>query len=111
MREADDIAERYVEDVAAADPITATAVGIPGHEHELTDFTPDGHAHREQLLRDARAGAPRGAVIVRLDIRCIKPPCTMVRGEVDSTVVYSDGSTTGMGMGWLQHPGASSSVV
>jgi uncharacterized protein (DUF885 family) len=59
VREADDIAERYVEELAAADPITATAVGIPGHDHELTDYTPDGYAHREQLLRDARAAMER----------------------------------------------------
>ncbi|MDX6373483.1 MAG: hypothetical protein QOD98_2471 [Nocardioidaceae bacterium] len=54
MREADDIAERFVVDMAAADPIMATFAGIAGHEHELPDYTPDGFAAREELLRQAR---------------------------------------------------------
>ena len=55
MREADDIAEQFVVDLAAADPVLATYCGILGHEHELPDYTPDGYAAREDLLRRARA--------------------------------------------------------
>ena len=55
MREADDIAEQFVVDLAAADPVLATYGGILGHEHELPDYTPDGYAAREDLLRRARA--------------------------------------------------------
>ena len=54
-READAIAEQYVADVAAADPVLATFAGIAGHESELPDYTPDGYAARTELLRRARA--------------------------------------------------------
>ncbi len=37
-----DIADRYVDGIAALDPILATATGVPGHEREMTDFSPDG---------------------------------------------------------------------
>ncbi|MGH3443755.1 MAG: DUF885 domain-containing protein [Nocardioidaceae bacterium] len=53
----DAIANRYVVDSTALDPITATALGVSGHEHELTDLSPDGFAQREALTRQALAGA------------------------------------------------------
>ena len=58
-READDVAERFVVDMAAADPIMATFAGIAGHEDRLPDLTPDGYAAREDLLRRARAEMQR----------------------------------------------------
>ena len=39
-----DIADRYVDDIAALDPILATDIGAPGHEREMTDYSPDGVA-------------------------------------------------------------------
>jgi len=54
-RSIDDRTDRYVEDVAAVDPITATFAGIAGHDHELPDLSPDGFAAREQLTRAALA--------------------------------------------------------
>ncbi|MEZ4502672.1 MAG: DUF885 domain-containing protein [Dehalococcoidia bacterium] len=42
MSRISDIAERYVEDLAALHPIAATSLGIPGHEDELGDFSPLG---------------------------------------------------------------------
>jgi uncharacterized protein (DUF885 family) len=41
MSEVYEIADRYVLAYAALDPIEATDAGIAGHEHELTDFSPD----------------------------------------------------------------------
>ncbi len=46
------IADRYVEDLAALDPIAATFLGIPGHDHELGDLSPAGVVAGEDLLRD-----------------------------------------------------------
>ena len=43
------IADTYVERFAALDPISATGAGIPGHEHELTDYSPAGAAARAEL--------------------------------------------------------------
>ncbi len=56
----------------------------------------------QQMLRStARAATPRPArSSSSCTSGCTKPPCTLARGEADSTVVYSDGTTTGMGMGW-----------
>jgi uncharacterized protein (DUF885 family) len=46
-----ELADRYVEESAALDPIGATSRGIPGHETELTDFSPEGYAARVELAR------------------------------------------------------------
>jgi uncharacterized protein (DUF885 family) len=54
----DAIADAYVTTTAALDPIEATVLGIPGHDHEMTDFSPAGH--------EARADAAR-AVLRELD--------------------------------------------
>jgi uncharacterized protein (DUF885 family) len=37
-----DIAHRYVDEIAALDPNLATAIGVPGHEREMTDYSPAG---------------------------------------------------------------------
>ena len=56
-RPVDAIAERYVDDYAAVDPLTATYLGLPGHERELTDLSPDGYTARAELTRRALADA------------------------------------------------------
>ncbi|NUR08698.1 MAG: DUF885 domain-containing protein [Nocardioidaceae bacterium] len=56
-RPVDAVADRYVDDYAALDPIAATYFGIPGREHLLTDLSPDGFAERERLTRAALAAA------------------------------------------------------
>ena len=48
----DALADRYVDAVAAADPFSATALGVPGHDHEATDYSPEGFAARTDLARD-----------------------------------------------------------
>jgi uncharacterized protein (DUF885 family) len=55
-----DIADRYCEQLGALDPCSATYAGIPGHDHEMTDYSPAGAAARVQLVRDA-LGALAGA--------------------------------------------------
>lgn len=50
-----EIADRYVEGVAALDPIGATGMGVPGHEHQLTDFSPDGIEARAELAHTTLA--------------------------------------------------------
>jgi len=44
-----DIAERYVEQFADLDPCGATGAGIPGHDRDLTDYSPAGTAARDDL--------------------------------------------------------------
>jgi uncharacterized protein (DUF885 family) len=48
---ADDLVERY----AALDPVAATGMGVPGHDAELTDFSPEGMAERDALYREILA--------------------------------------------------------
>jgi uncharacterized protein (DUF885 family) len=45
------LADRFVERAAALDPIEATFEGIPGHDAELTDYSPDGIAERTDHAR------------------------------------------------------------
>lgn len=37
-----ELSDRYVERFAALDPITASGEGIAGHDHEMTDWSPEG---------------------------------------------------------------------
>jgi len=46
-----EIAHRYVDQIAALDPNLATAIGVPGHEREMTDYSPDGPAAIAALNR------------------------------------------------------------
>jgi uncharacterized protein (DUF885 family) len=59
-----DIADRYVEDLAALSPNTATSLGIPGHETEMSDYSPEGHAKiaalQRRALTDLGAATPEG---------------------------------------------------
>ncbi|MFC7344076.1 DUF885 domain-containing protein [Saccharopolyspora griseoalba] len=45
------ISDRYVDELAALDPIAATYLGVPGGEEELTDYSPSGHRARAELAR------------------------------------------------------------
>lgn len=47
------ISDRYVDDFAAAHPSAATELGIAGHDGDLTDYSPEGHAARASLARRA----------------------------------------------------------
>jgi len=49
----DAIADSYLAAHAALEPIEATALGIPGHDHEVTDLSPAGHEARADAARTA----------------------------------------------------------
>ena len=54
-----EIADDYVERLAALHPIAATRMGVPGYEDQLTDFSPAGHEARIALDRDTLAALER----------------------------------------------------
>src|SRR3954449_8702754 len=54
-RTVDAIAERYVEEAAALDPVLATYSGVAGHDHRLPDLSPDGFEARDGLNRKVLA--------------------------------------------------------
>ncbi|GHF06431.1 hypothetical protein GCM10017786_45000 [Amycolatopsis deserti] len=47
------ICDQFVEDFAAAHPVAATEMGIPGYDDQLTDYSPEGYAARAALARRA----------------------------------------------------------
>ena len=49
------IADGYVERYAALHPIAATGMGVPGHDAEMTDFSPPGAEAIAALQRETRA--------------------------------------------------------
>ncbi|SDL32768.1 Uncharacterized conserved protein, DUF885 familyt [Glycomyces sambucus] len=55
MRRIDQIADKYVEDAIALSPLTATSMGIAGHDHEIDDLSPAGFAAQAALTRQAIA--------------------------------------------------------
>ena len=57
-----DIASDYVDAIAALDPIGATGMGVPGHDAEMTDFSPDGVAAHSALRRATLAKIGRAHV-------------------------------------------------
>nr|MDA8207778.1 DUF885 domain-containing protein [Actinomycetota bacterium] len=65
----DAIAEEYLERLVELDPITATYLGVPGHDTELNDFSPAGATASQELsistlakLRALRASTGRDRV-------------------------------------------------
>ena len=48
-----ELSDQYIVDSAALDPMLASFWGIPGHDHEMTDYSPDGWASRLELQRRA----------------------------------------------------------
>ena len=49
------LSDQYITQLAALDPAAATYMGIAGHDHEMTDFSPAGHDARAALDRDILA--------------------------------------------------------
>ncbi|MCC2314445.1 DUF885 domain-containing protein [Cellulomonas xiejunii] len=47
----DAVADAYVTTLARLNPVEATSLGVPGHERELTDFSPDAAAERAAAAR------------------------------------------------------------
>jgi uncharacterized protein (DUF885 family) len=103
------LCERYVEELAALDPVSATVRGIAGHDGEMTDYSPDGIEARAAYARDTltRLGStPSGSHADRLaagvlgdhlemelaqheagepkrDLRIIFSPMQQIRGVFD----------------------------
>ena len=51
MSEIFEIADRYVERVAGLSPFSATYMGVPGHDHEMDDFSPEASEAEADLDR------------------------------------------------------------
>ncbi len=49
------ICDRYVDEMAAADPVEATSFGVAGYDDQLTDYSPAGYAARAAIAARALA--------------------------------------------------------
>ena len=50
-----EIADRYVEKVAEMSPLSATYMGVPGHDHRMNDFSPEASDAEAELDRHTLA--------------------------------------------------------
>ncbi len=46
-----ELADAYLGELIVLDPTLATRLGLPGHDHRLPDFSPDGAAEQAELAR------------------------------------------------------------
>jgi len=63
----DQLADRFVDEYAAAHPEVATQIGVRGHDDRWPDLTPDGQAGHAELLRRTIAEAGRTDPVDRRD--------------------------------------------
>ena len=54
-----ELASRYVDRSSALDPVLATSRGVTGHDAEMTDYSPDGNAARNELDSETLAAVSR----------------------------------------------------
>jgi uncharacterized protein (DUF885 family) len=52
LTEIGELGNRYVERMAVLDPVRATVFGTPGHDAEMTDYSPEGSEARVALARE-----------------------------------------------------------
>ncbi len=62
MSQVYDIANQYVDKIARLNPVAATMRGIPGHDAEMTDFSPEGVAASDALNRETLVALSRATV-------------------------------------------------
>ncbi|WP_433338633.1 DUF885 domain-containing protein [Spirillospora sp. CA-294931] len=82
-----ELADRYVDEMAALDPCLAAPMGIAGQEAHLTDFSPEGAQARTDLAR--RTLAELAAVPVAGDAERVAAAVLRERLEVDLEVAGS----------------------
>jgi uncharacterized protein (DUF885 family) len=63
----DQLADRYVDDYTALDPVTATYIGVAGQHDRWPDLTPAGQAAQAELLRRTLAEVERTEPVDRRD--------------------------------------------
>src|SRR3954470_2329850 len=97
-RPVDAICDRFVDESCALDPVTATSIGVPGHDGRLTDLSPDGFAAREEHLRstlaaarsavpsDEREHAAKEAFLERLELTLERSEARVPQSEVSVIV-------------------------
>lgn len=70
--EIDRLADAYVDQACALDPIVATEVGVPGHEDALPDLSPDGLAEISALRRRTLAALATATPLDPIDATTVE---------------------------------------
>jgi uncharacterized protein (DUF885 family) len=78
-----ELSDRYIIDNAALDPMLASFWGIPGHDDEITDYSPEGWAARLELHRATIDELARFAPRTRSDRIAVEVMRERVQAEVD----------------------------
>jgi len=87
----DEIADRYVSEWAALDPIGATSLGVAGHDDRLTDLSPEGHAALAEL--DEMTLAQLRTVVPADEAERVSQEAMLERLQV-AIDMYDSGATT-----------------
>ncbi len=90
MSTVNEIAERHVTRFAELDPVTATALGLVGHDDEMTDLSPDGFASLDDLDRTTIAALRQAS---STDHRSQVAKDGMLERLAVYTELYSSGET------------------
>ena len=77
-----EIADRYVDEFARLDPCAATDAGIPGHDHEITDWSPAGATARLELNRRTLAALGRVESVDADERRAVAVMAERLRTEI-----------------------------
>jgi uncharacterized protein (DUF885 family) len=97
-RPVDAIADAFVDESAALDPIAATYYGLAGYDDQMSDLSPDGFAAREELVRrtltavraatptDEREQAAQEAFVERLALELERSEAGVPQSEVSVIV-------------------------
>ncbi|WP_300682176.1 DUF885 domain-containing protein [Nocardioides sp.] len=93
-RQIDARSDRYLAESVVLNPLEATAIGVPGHDHELPDLSPEGWDERDALARealrevgeltaiDAREELAQAAFVERLGLTVAKADAQLDRSEL-----------------------------
>jgi uncharacterized protein (DUF885 family) len=91
------LADRFVDEYAAAQPIAATYIGVPGHDDEWPDLTLEGHGRLADLLRrtrsevaettpvDHRDQVARAAMVERLSAELERHEAGLAQSDLNSS--------------------------
>lgn len=78
----DRIAENHLNRTAALDPVFATEIGLPGHDHLLTDFSAGAVAERAGIAADTLAALAAAPVTDHVDDVTVATMSAALRREV-----------------------------
>ncbi|MPQ98234.1 DUF885 family protein [Modestobacter sp. I12A-02628] len=93
----DRLADAYVDEYAASQPVIATYIGVPGHDDRWPDLTTAGHEAHAGLLRrtiaavqrtepvDRRDEVARGAMLERLGAELARYDAGLAQSQLNST--------------------------